>query len=77
MVFEKIRELIAEQFSIDDEDVITLATDIVDDLNADSLDVVDLMMSIEEEFGLEEIPEEELEELRTVGAIVEYIEANS
>ncbi|MBP3322567.1 MAG: acyl carrier protein [Clostridia bacterium] len=77
MVFEKIRELIAEQFSIDDEDEITLATDIVDDLNADSLDVVDLMMSIEEEFGLEEIPEEELEELRTVGAIVEYIEANS
>ena len=77
MVFEKIRELIAEQFSIDDEDEITLATDIVDDLNADSLDVVDLMMSIEEEFGLEEIPEEELEEFRTVGAIVEYIEANS
>ena len=77
MVFEKIRELITEQFSIDDEDEITLATDIVDDLNADSLDVVDLMMSIEEEFGLEEIPEEELEELRTVGAIVEYIEANS
>ena len=77
MVFEKIRELIAEQFSIDDEDEITLATDIVDDLNADSLDVDDLMMSIEEEFGLEEIPEEELEELRTVGAIVEYIEANS
>ena len=77
MVFENIRELIAEQFSIDDEDEITLATDIVDDLNADSLDVVDLMMSIEEEFGLEEIPEEELEELRTVGAIVEYIEANS
>ena len=77
MVFEKIRELIAEQFSIDDEDEITLATDIVDDLNAASLDVVDLMMSIEEEFGLEEIPEEELEELRTVGAIVEYIEANS
>ena len=77
MVFEKIRELIAEQFSINDEEEITLATDIVDDLNADSLDVVDLMMSIEEEFDLEEIPEDELEELRTVGAIVEYIEANS
>lgn len=77
MVFEKIKELIANQFSIDDEDEITLATDIVDDLNADSLDVVDLMMSIEEEFGLEEIGEDELDELRTVGAIVEYIEANS
>ena len=77
MVFEKIKELIADQFSIDDEDEITLATDIIDDLNADSLDVVDLMMSIEEEFGLEEIGEDELDELRTVGAIVEYIEANS
>lgn len=72
MVLEKVVSIIAEQLDID-EDKITPDTSLVDDLNADSLDVVDLVMSLEEEFGLE-IPDEEVENISTVGDIVKYIE---
>ena len=72
MTFDKIRELLAQQFEVS-ADSISMETNIVDDLGGDSLDVVDLIMSVEEEFGIS-IPDEDAGELSTVGKIVEYIE---
>ena len=75
MVFEKIKEMLAEQLDADAESM-TLETDIADDLGADSLDVVELLMAIEDEFEVE-ISDEEIENLKTIGALVEYIQNNS
>ena len=72
MTFDKIRELLAQQFEVS-ADSISMETNIVDDLGGDSLDVVDLIMSVEEEFGIS-IPDEDAVELSAVGKIVEYIE---
>ena len=74
-MFEKVQKVLAEQFEIDPE-TITPETNIYDDLGADSLDVVDLLMSIEDEFGVE-IPDEEVENLHTIGDFVNYISKNS
>ena len=75
MVLEKVKAILAEQFDVE-EDKITADTDLQEDLGADSLDVVDLLMSIEDEFEIE-IPDDEIENIKTVGALVSYIEANS
>ncbi|MDR1565322.1 MAG: acyl carrier protein [Oscillospiraceae bacterium] len=75
MVFEKVRELLAKQFEAD-EDSITLETNISEDLGADSLDVFDLLMSVEDEFSVD-VADEDIESLKTVGALVRYIEENS
>ena len=75
MDFEKIKEMLATQLDIE-EDKISMESSIVDDLGADSLDVVDLIMSLEEEFDIE-IPDEEIENIKQVGDLVKYIEANS
>jgi len=72
MVFEKIKSILAEQFDVE-EDEITFNTNIEEDLGADSLDVFDVLMSLEDEFSVE-IPDEEIESLKTVGALVNYIE---
>lgn len=72
MVFEKVKVILSEQFDVE-EDSITADTNIADDLGADSLDVVDLLMSIEDEFEIE-IPDEEVENIKTVGELVKYIE---
>ncbi len=74
MVFEKIRKILAEQFS-EDEDSITMATDLAEDLGADSLDLADVLMAIEDEFEVE-VMDEDIENIKTVGDIVEYIENN-
>ncbi|MBQ2675792.1 MAG: acyl carrier protein [Clostridia bacterium] len=74
MVFEKVKEILVDQLSLDDSEV-TMESNIIDDLNADSLDVVDLIMSLEDEFSME-FPEEEADNLKTVGDIVNYIEKN-
>jgi acyl carrier protein len=74
MIFEKVKEKIAEQLGIDADEV-TLESQIVDDLDADSLDVIELLMMLEEEFDME-ITDEEAEKLVTVGDVVEYIKAN-
>ena len=58
MIFEKLKALIAEQFNVD-ADTISLDTSFADDLNADSVDIVDLSMALEEEFGIEELGEDE------------------
>lgn len=73
MVFEKIREILAEQLDADIEKI-TMETDIANDLGADSLDVVELAMSVEDEFNIE-IPDEEIENLKTVSNVVEFIQA--
>ncbi len=72
MVFEKIRDIVVDQLDVDAGDV-TVDSSIIDDLGADSLDIVDLVMSIEEEFDVE-IPDEEVENIKTVGDIVKYVE---
>ena len=73
--FERIRELLAEQLDID-EDKITMDSDILEDFEADSLDVVDMVMTLEDEFGVE-VPDEQIENFHTVGAVVRYVEENS
>ena len=75
MIFEKVAAILAEQLDAE-EDTITLTTSLVEDLGADSLDVVDLLMSIEDEFEVE-IPDGEVENIKTVGSLVEYIESHS
>ena len=72
MVFEKVREILCDQLDIAEDDV-TLDTNIVEDLGADSLDLVDFVMSLEDEFD-KEIPDEDIENIKTVGDIVSYIE---
>ena len=72
MVFEKLQEILAAQFDVDAESI-TADTDIQEDLNADSLDIVDLIMSIEDEFGIE-VPDTAVDEVRTVGDLVKSIE---
>ena len=72
MVFEKVKAILSEQFDVE-EDYITLESSITEDLGADSLDVVDLLMSIEDEFEVE-VPDSEVENIKTVGDLVKYIE---
>ena len=72
MVFEKVKAILSEQFDVE-EDTITTETTISEDLGADSLDVVDLLMSIEDEFEIE-VPDTEIENIKTVGELVKYIE---
>lgn len=74
MVFEKVRNILAEQLDVEEEKI-TMDSMIADDLGADSLDVVDLLMSLEDEFEIE-IPDEEIENIKTVGNLVNYIESN-
>ena len=74
VTFEKVRGIICEQFDMD-IDAITPDTSLSGDLDADSLDLVDLAMSIEDEFGIE-VPDEVTEKVKTVGDIVKYLEEN-
>ena len=74
MVYEKIRQMISEQLDID-IDRIDDNTNIIEDLGADSLDIVELMMAAEEEFAVM-VAEEEIKNLKTVGDVVKYIEDN-
>lgn len=74
MVFDKVKSIIIEQLDVDD-DKVTATASIQEDLGADSLDLVDLVMSFEEEFDME-IPDEAVESIKTVGDIVKYIEDN-
>ena len=71
-VEEKVRGIIVEQLGVDAEEVVATAS-FVDDLGADSLDTVELVMALEEEFG-QEIPDEEAEKLQSVGDVIKYIE---
>lgn len=70
-MLDKVREIIAEQLNVDPADI-TAETSFKDDLGADSLDLFELVMAFEEEYGVE-IPAEELENVTTVGAVIEYM----
>jgi acyl carrier protein len=72
MILEKLKELIAQQFSVD-ADSITAETRFIEDLDADSIDIVEFIMAVEEEFGLGETEESALEGIRTVGDIADYV----
>ena len=74
MIFEKVQKLLAEQLNIDDVDSIKMDSNIVTDLHADSLDVVELLTSLEDNFNIT-VPDEIANELVTVEAIVKYIES--
>lgn len=74
-MFDKIKDIIADKLSID-TDEITMESSFIDDLGADSLDLVELIMALEDEFDLE-IPDEDAEKIASVGDVVEYIRAHS
>lgn len=74
MVFEKVRDIVAEQLDLNPDEVTTESV-ITEDLGADSLDIVDLAMTFEDEFGIE-IPDDAVESIKTVGDIVKLIEEN-
>ena len=73
MTFEKIREIVAEQLGVKDIENINKGTSLIDDLEADSLDAVEIIMSIEDEFDIE-IPDDEAEGFNNIGDIVIYVE---
>lgn len=73
MIFEKLTELLAEQFSVE-SDSITMDTSFETDLGADSLDLVELSMALEEEFGVEEMSEDDAAAIKTVGDLVRYLQ---
>lgn len=73
-MFEKIKSIIIEQLNVKDDEI-TMDTHLMKDLEADSLDAVEIIMGIEDEFGIE-IPDEEAEKFQTVSDLVSYVEAN-
>ncbi|MZP43542.1 acyl carrier protein [Heliobacterium gestii] len=72
-ILEKVKAIVVEQLGVEDEEV-TMETSF-EDLNADSLDIVELVMALEEEFDIE-IPDEDAEKIKTIGAAVDYIKEN-
>ncbi|OJU09886.1 MAG: acyl carrier protein [Clostridiales bacterium 43-6] len=74
MVFEKVREILVSQLDVEESEI-SMESSLVDDLKADSLDLVDLLMSLEDEFDVE-VPDEEIENVKTVGDLVRYIETH-
>lgn len=75
MIFDKVKEIVVEQLGVEADDV-TIESSFIDDLGADSLDIVELIMALEEEFDLE-IPDEEAEKFPTVGNVVDYIKEHT
>ena len=74
MVFEKVKEIIVEQLGVNENDV-TIDTHLMKDLEADSLDAVEIIMAMEDEYGIE-IPDEDAEKFQSVSDLVKFIEAN-
>ena len=74
-IFDKVKLVVIDRLSADEQDV-TEDASFIDDLGADSLDIVELVMALEEEFGIS-IPDEEAESIKTVGDAVVYIKANA
>ena len=72
MIFDKLKEMIAAQFGVAEEDI-TMETSFTDDLEADSIDLVEFIMTVEQEFSLNEIEETELEGIKTVGDVVNFV----
>lgn len=74
MIFDEVKEILVEQLGINEDDV-ELTSSLVDDLGADSLDAIDIVMSIEDEYSIE-VPDEAIEQMKTVEDIVNFIENN-
>jgi acyl carrier protein len=74
--FELVKRIVKENLKVEDDAMITMEAGFIDDLKADSLDIVELVMAFESEFGVE-IPDEEAEKILTVGDAVNYIDAHS
>ena len=74
MIFDKIKDIIIDQLQVEESDV-DMDTNLMKDLSADSLDAVEIIMAIEDEFGIE-IPDEDAENIQTVGDLVKYVEEN-
>lgn len=75
IMFEKVVKIVGEQLGLDDVSNVEATTSLMNDLEADSLDAVEIIMAIEDEFGVE-IPDEEAEKFKNIGDIVKYVEAN-
>jgi len=73
-IFESVQKILVDQLGVD-EDLITMESNFIDDLNADSLDIVELVMAMEQEFNIS-IPDEEAERIKTVGDAVDFIKNN-
>ncbi|MDD3930943.1 MAG: acyl carrier protein [Clostridiaceae bacterium] len=74
-IFESVRTILVDQLGVD-EDAVSMDSNFIDDLNADSLDIVELVMAMEQEFGIS-IPDEEAERIKTVGDAVDFIKNNA
>ena len=74
-IFESVKGILVEQLGVDG-DTVTMESNFIDDLNADSLDIVELVMAMEQEFGVS-IPDEEAARIKSVGDAVEFIKANA
>ena len=74
MIFDKIKDIIIEQLQVEESEV-NMDTNLMKDLSADSLDAVEIIMAIEDEYGIE-IPDEEAQKMQTVGDLVRYVEEN-
>ena len=74
MIFDKIKDIIIDQLQVEESDV-NMDTNLMKDLSADSLDAVEIIMAIEDEYGIE-IPDEDAENIQTVGDLVKYVEEN-
>ena len=75
MIFDKIKDIIIDQLQVEESDV-AMDTNLMKDLSADSLDAVEIIMAIEDEFGIE-IPDEDAEKFQTVSDIVNYVESRA
>ncbi len=73
-IFETVQSILVEQLGVE-EDLVNMESNFIDDLNADSLDIVELVMAMEQEFGIS-IPDEEAERIKTVGDAVNFIKEN-
>lgn len=74
-IFESVRAILVDQLGVDEE-AVSMDSNFIDDLNADSLDIVELVMAMEQEFGVS-IPDEEAERIKTVGDAVDFIKNNA
>ncbi len=74
-IFDKIKDILVEQLGVEEDDV-NMDSNFTDELNADSLDIVELVMAMEQEFGIS-IPDEEAERIRTVGDAVDFVKNNA
>lgn len=73
MVFDKVKEIIIDQLGLDPDTQVTMETSLIGDLEADSLDAVEVIMAIEDEFDVE-IPDEDAEDFKNIGDIVKYVD---